>query len=358
MAVITPSDLTFNGEEVKSLSEAIMTSAFETPALTEFHTIVTGIEAKKQVAILGLLGLVGKKSSGCAPDENPGQIANSEKFWDPEYIEDRFAMCWKDLKDTFFIWGLKKGVKKADLTSTDFANFLEDRLKVAIKESVFRHAWFGDTAIAHYNDSPAGVLKNGIDEDYFNVIDGLWKQIFAVIATTASQKVAITKNSGASYAAQAFDATDVTDGTITNVMQKMLDDADTRLSEQEQPVFIVTKSVADQYKRERRKATGIEIAYTRVEEGWDMLQVDGKIIHVFSFWDRTIKAYFDNGTKLHLPHRILLTTVENIQVGTEEESTLSELNPFYDETLKKYFVDFGFNLDAKIIEDYKLMAAY
>lgn len=356
--IINPSDLTFNGKEVQALSEAIMTEAFESPSLNEFHTIVTGIEAKQQIAILGLFGLVGKTSTGCAPDENPGQITNSQKFWNPAYIEDRFAQCWKDLKATFFIWGLKHGVKKADLTSTDFANFLEDRLKIALKESVFRIAWFSDTAIANYNDSPAGVLKNGISEAYFNAIEGLWKQIFAIMTAAPKQYVAISKNTGANYAAQEFDDTDTTNQVVTKMFRKMLTKADTRLSEQSNPVFVVTKSVADQYQSERLQATGIEPAYTRVEDGWDVLKVGGKTIHAFSFWDRMIQSYFDSGTKYHLPHRAILTTVENIQIGTEEESNLAELNPFYDETLKKYYVDFGYNIDSKIIEDYKLMAAY
>lgn len=358
MAVIDVSDLTFNGEEVKDLSEAILKTAIETPSLNEFHTIVTGIEAKKQIAILGLLGLVGRVSTGCAPDENPGQIRVSEKFWDPAYIEDRFAMCWKDLRESFFVYGLKKGVKKADLINTDFANFLEDRLSVAIKESVFRIAWFGDTAAKNYNGTPAGVIKNGINVDYFTPIDGLWKQIFAIVAANASQKVTITKNAGATYALQAFDATDTTNQTVTNIMQQMLDNADVELSEQENPIFIVTRSVANQYKRERRAATGFDIPYNRIENGWDSLTVDGKTIYVFSLWDRIIKSYYDNGTKLYLPHRIVLTTVENVQVGTEEESNLSELNPFYDEKSKTYYVDFGFNLDAKFIEDQKGMFAY
>lgn len=356
--VITPSDLTFNGKEVMSLSEAIMETAFENPQLTDLHTIATGIKGKQQIAFLGLLGLVGKTSTGCAPDENPGTIPMTEKFWDPKYIEDRFAQCWKDLLPSFFQWGLKNGVKKADLSGTDFLNFLEDRISIAMKEAVLRLAWFADTAAANYNSSPAGVIKNGINVAYFNPFNGLWKQIFTIAAAHTTQKVAIAKNAGATYPLQAFDSTDTTNQVVTNILQTMLDTADTRLSEQESPEFIVTKSVADQYMRERRNFPNIDIAYTRTEDGWDTLKISGVTIKVFPFWDRMIKSYYDNGTKLYLPHRIVLTTKDNIPVGTEEESTLAELNPFYDEKSKTFYVDFGFNMDAKLLEDYKLMTAY
>lgn len=359
-AIIDTSDLSFTSEQVRALSEAIVEKYFTKPTLTEFHTLVPGIQYKKKIALLGLLGLVGKKSNGdCTTDINPGQIGTSEKEWTPEYIGDRFAQCWEDgLKESFFVYGLKIGVDKADLTNTEFAMFIEDRIGDAMVEGVFRHVWFGDKDAANYDDSPAGVIKNGVDTEYFSAIDGLWKQIFAIGTANVDQKVSITKNAAATYALQKFDATDTTNEVATLTYQTMIDNADERLIESGNAFIVSTKSLADQYKRERKKASGIEPAYTRVEEGISYLEIDGVKIYVFSLWDRMIKAYFNNGTKYHLPHRAILTTKENLQVGTEEEGSLAKLDPFYDKVSKKYYVDFGFNLDAKIPEDFKLMAAY
>ena len=359
MSVIDPTDVDFDGEQVKALSEAIMTAVYSKPELKEFHTLVPGIKAKKQIIILGALGLVGKVTNGqCAPTTNPGTIEMSQKLWDPAYIEDRFVQCWKDLRESFWIWSLKTGVDKADLTGTDFANFLEERLADAMREAVLRLAWFGDTAAANYNDSPAGFITNGIDTDYFTPFNGLWKQIFAIATANTDQYKAITKNSAATYLLQRFDDTDTTNQVVTNLMQSMLDDADTRLSEATDNIFYVTKSVADQYKRERKRATGIDLAYSRVEQGILSLEIDGVKIYAMTFWDRNIKDYENNGTKWHLPHRIVLAPKSNVQVGTEEESNLTELKPFYFEKDKEYYVDFGFNLDAKFVEDYKGMFAY
>lgn len=358
MSVINAAQLTFSGEEIKSLSEAIMTAYYEKPNLSEVHTLVKGIKAKKQIAILGLLGLVGKTQTGCDPTGNAGTITMSEKSWDPAYIGDRFEQCFTDLLDTFFAWGMNNGVKKSDLTSTDFANFLEDRLGDAITEAVFRLAWFGDTAAANYNDSPAGVLKNGTDEAYFNSINGLFKQIFTIVTGDSTKKIAITKNAAATYALQKFDSTDTTNEVATNTFLQMIDEADSRLTASKDTIILATKSLVAQYKRERRKASGIELAYQRTESGFKFVEIDGIRIYEMEIWDRNIKAYYDNGTKYYLPHRAVLSTKSNIQIGTEEEANLSELNSFYDQKTKTYNVDFGFNLDAKIAEDYKIMSAY
>lgn len=358
MSVIDPSDLTFNGEEVKALSEAIITDFYKNPSLNEFHTLVSGIKAKKQIAILGLLGKVGKKQTNCTISENASQIPASEKFWNPVMIGDRFVQCWTDLLETFWIYGTKNGVNKDDLTSTDFANFLNEKLGEALQDAAFRLAWFGDTAAANYNDSPAGVITNSVDPSWYTPLDGFWKQIFAVVTADADRKTAIANNAQATYALQKFSDTDTTNQVVTGIFQTMIDSADERLIESGNAIMIATRSMVLQYKRERRKFSNIDQAYTRTETGWDTIEIDGIPVYTFSFWDRTIKADFDNGTKWYLPHRAVLTTKENLQVGTEEVGNLSELKPFYDNKTKTYNVDFGFNLDAKLIEDYKIQVAY
>lgn len=357
MAFIDPTDLTWEGELVKSKSEAIYEQVFKKPAIELFHSVETGIKAKKQIAFLGKLGLIGRKQSDCQMTENSGGIPMSEKFWDPEYIGDRFVECWSTLKESFWIWGLKNGIDKADLTSTDFANFIEDRLADAMQEMVFRLAWFGDKDAANYNDSPAGLIKNGVDTAFFNPIDGLWKQLFAIGTGDANRRVTISKNSGNSYVDQTFNDVDTGNKVAEKIFEGLKYGADFRLRDMPNLVIIATQSLVDQYAKELR-SRNIDASFERIEGGYTSLKFEGIDIIPFNFWDRTIRAYFDNGTKYHLPHRAVMTVKENIKIGTEEAGNLSEFKPFYDQREKEYLVDFGFNMDAKVIEDYLVQVAY
>ncbi|MDX3913757.1 MAG: hypothetical protein QHC79_09475 [Pseudosphingobacterium sp.] len=353
----------FTFEQVKGIKEAIWEKVFNNPQLNQFHEVVPGIVTKRQIVILGLLGLSGKKSAGCAPDENPNRIPSSEKFWDPQYIEDRFVECFKDLLDKFTVYGLKNGIAKADLTDTDFANFLESRIGTAMLEGILRLIWFGDTTAENVSDG--GVITDGVNVEYFTPIDGFFKQIFAIVAANPEQRVTIDKNAGATYAAQRFDDTDTANETATKVFQSMIDNADERLvdtnvegSPDTETFILATKSMVDQYKRERKAKSGIELAYQRTESGFKFIEVDGVRVYPFNFWDRIIKNYQDNGTKLNLPHRAVMVVKSNMQVGTEEEEDLAALDPFYVKKDKEYIVDYGYNLDAVLVEDYKMMAAY
>ena len=55
MAFLNPTDVDFNGDQVKAIGEAVITEVFAKPELSAGLTLITGIKTKKQVVILGLL---------------------------------------------------------------------------------------------------------------------------------------------------------------------------------------------------------------------------------------------------------------------------------------------------------------
>lgn len=359
MGVLNPATITWNGKEVMALNEAIFESVFVNPSLSDMHTVVTGIVAKQQIAYLGLLGLVGKKGQGCDPSNDTATAPMTEKFWMPESIQMRLMECWTTYNASFFVWAANKGIKRADLTNTDVMAFIEDRATVALDEAKLRHAWFGDLDAATTADSPAGVITAGTDLDFFNAIDGYWKQIYAIVATTpTTQAASITKNAGASYVLQAFDSTDVTNKVIMSNMQDVLDNADVRLTDREDKMFIVTKSVYDQLKREYKSYGNVADSFMMNIDGVPTLTFDGVPVKKFSFQDRTIRAYQDNGTTWYQPHRIVLTTKANLQIGVEDEAALAGLDVHYDKVTKNNYIDSQFLMDVKVVEDYMISVAY
>ena len=95
-----------------------------------------------------------------------------------------------------------------------------------------------------------------------------------------------------------------------------------------------------------------------LQDGKKYLTFDGVPVIPFSFQDRTIQAYQDNGTTYNLPHRIVLTTKANLQIGVENEAALKELDVFNDKKSKKNFIDATFLMDSKVVEDYMIQVAY
>lgn len=340
-------------EDIDALDEAIYEGIFQNPQYTEFHDVVEKVVANKKIIVLNNLdGLAGSSQANCVPAANETTAGVTKKVWTPVMIEDRWIECYKDLMGTFFQKFLKPNANKADLTGTDYAKYLETLLAPYIKEIILRHAYFGDTAlVAGTNNSLAGGQAR-----YFKDVDGFWKQLDAIVAGNAAQGIAIARNAELTFVAQAFDVNDVDDQIVTEAFTAAYIALDTRMREKPKSdlVFICTQSLVDQYWQERRKASGIELAYTRTETGWDKLQFNGIDVIPFPFLDRMIRAYFIDGvggTAWVNPHRGILCSRKTLKLGTEQGSSMETFLPFYSKEDKNYKVDWGCSLDAKIVLD-------
>lgn len=356
MAILDLTGLTLNAEEANSTSQAVFEKAIMESELAEAHDIVTGIQHKTQIPFIGNLGLLGYKQTGCDRTVDGSSIPLTEKFWDPVLIGDRLKHCATDIN------ALLKLFRKATKISPDFYDRIGSeemgvivaKIDIAMKSMLNRLVWFGDTAAD--NVSGSGVIKNGIDVKYFNPIDGLFKQIFTEVPTSASNYVAITKNAGASYAAQALDA-DFALGLFRSMYNKMDARFFQALEDGAQPVFYVTRELYQNY-QDQLEDKSLVFTLAEAKDGVTSLSYRGIPIRVRYDWDNNIKSYQDNGTKLNLPHRALLTVKENIPVGTVSTSDFNNLESWYEQKDKANYIDFDLKLDVKHLLPYLTVAAY
>jgi hypothetical protein len=349
-SLIDISELTLNPEEAHEIGQLIIERAFEQGPLSDIHDIETGIQYKQQIPFAGRLADSLKKAEGCTP--NPGSgVALTEKFWDPEIFDSRWIHCAADLNK------LLKLFKKAQKINPDFYDQIDSEamgviyalIDQMLMETLPIKIWFSDKTADVFADG--GVFKAGTDLDLYNVIDGLWKQIFA--EATVANRVTITQNAGATYVLQALPA-DAALGYLTLVMNL----ADSRLLADGTMELLVTRSIADNYRNTLRTKT-IGAGFVEItENGRPELYFDGIKLKVMFDWDRFIDASQNNGTKRNLPHRIVLTVPANIPVGTLSTADLATLDAFYDRTLKSNIVDVAFSLDTKLLEDYMMCVAY
>ncbi|WP_236937658.1 hypothetical protein [Flavobacterium coralii] len=312
----------------------------------------TGIDVKTQIAFAERLGLLGKKSEGCSPNEADG-FAMTEKLWTPVMEDFRLKHCQNDMPALLKLFRKSQRINPDffDMVGTQELGVIISAVETALLENIHRKVWFNDTAAATVANS--GVFTNGTDLDYFNSFNGLFKQIFAEVPTTAANYVAIEANAGTGYATQALE-----EDAALAIFEQMVTKADERLVSADDAFILASRSLADNYRatlRNKNLGSGfLEI----VEEGRPKLYFDGIEVKVRYDWDRYIKTYQDNGTKHHLPHRAVLTTKSNIPVGTLSKDDLTKLDVFYDKVSKQNIMDAAYTIDAKHLESYMTVAAY
>lgn len=353
-SLIDLSGLTLNEEEVRAASEAIFEKVFVKPELTSVHSIRTGIRMKTQIPFYGKFGLVGKADPGsCAVNDETQTISTSQKYWDPALISYRLTHCQDNISELYKMWekALKTNPDEWEQIDNGMVAFLEDRTVDASQEAILRLTSFGDTAAD--NVSGGGLITNGVDKTYFTPMDGLWKQIYTGVAATTILRYEITENSAASYAAQDSLASD----RALKTFRYLYNNADARMMAEGNIVFEVTRSIFNNW-HDYLEDKSLVFTLDRAESGSNISQYRGIPIIVRHDWDRNIRAYQDNGTTYNDPHRVILTDLNNIPVGTPETDSFSKLDMWYERKDKKHYIDAAFRLDVKVLEEYMIAVAY
>ena len=354
-ATIDFSSLTLNTLEAQSLSECIQEQLYAKPELTRVHEIMTGIEQDKYIPILGKYGLIGKLDPGaCGVNSETGTIPTSQKTWTPKLISGRITHCQADLPNLLKFWKKSRIANKTwEEVDNEMMAFINDRVLDAILESIFRIAEFGDTAAEVVGSG--GYLTAGTTKTYFNMLSGMWQQIFTdqALGTPLSHRFTIAENALPTKVEQLA----LADGKALLIFRDLYNNADSRVFEGNTPVFQVSKSIFDNWQDFMEDKSAV-FQLDRMEKGSTQWSYRGIPIVIRNDWDRIIRAYHDLGDTYYLPHRAILTDIANIPIGTSDDQSLSQLDSFYDRTDKKHYIDFAYKIDQKNLQEALLSVAY
>jgi hypothetical protein len=268
-------------------------------------------------------------------------------------IAFRLTHCQEDVKQLFKMW---KRAQSALATWEDMDNeqmaFLADRVVDATLESILRITSFGK--LLEDTIAEGGNLTNGTTKTYFNMLDGLWDQLIDAVDSGTTPRYTIPENGGASYTAQDNLAAD----RALLAMRDLYAKIDTRAIIAGGLTYQMTNSLFINWINFLEDKS---LAYTleRTEKGkvTQMRYRDIPIVVRYD-WDRNIRAYFNTGAKWYLPHRLMLTPINNVPIGTSDESDMSSLDMFYWKKDKKHYSDVAYYIDCKLLEDYMAAVAY
>lgn len=353
-ATIDFSSLTLNNEEARATSELIFEQLYSRPELVNVHGIMTGVEMDKYIPILGQFGLVGKVDPGsCTNNDETGQVPVSQKTWTPKLISFKMAHCQDDIPDKLKFW---KKSRIAANTWEDVDNemmaYINDTVLDATIQSQLRIADFGDTAAEVVGSG--GYLTAGTTKTYFNMLDGMWKQVFTDQAGAALiHRFTIDENTEATKAAQlALNAS-----TALNVMRDLYNNIDPRAFEGRNLVFQITRTLFNNW-QDYMEDKSLVFQLDRTEKGSTKFSYRGIPIVVRNDWDRMITTYHNLGATYYLPHRAVLTDLNNIPIGTSDEESLTTLKSWYSQDDEKHYIKVAYKLDVKILQEYAMAVAY
>lgn len=353
------SGLTLNPEEKKAFAEFIVEQSLSMPLMTAIHDIRNGITVDERIVLAGLMGKSGLKGTGgCTPQSSGAKATMSQKTWTPKLIEDRLEHCQAEIDALFkaYYTKIRNAEQLFDISGTDEQKFVAMLLSETIQHTVMRAAWLGNTGVAVSGAGDSGLIS-AANVKFYDYIDGIWDQIFTGVTAGDIAKVTIDKNALPTKAAQV--ALDTDEAYL--LLEAMWAASDSRLREDMNSFFMVSNSLWENYRKfliTKSQAFSIEIT----QNGLQVLKFNGRnVINMQNVWDKDILADFESDSTNHaydLPNRAVFTTKENIPIGFLNENDLKNIKFWYSEDDKVNRFEYGFKVDAKVVEEYKITVAY
>ena len=336
-------NLLIQPENIRDLSQLINIDTLKDERIQDYVRVV---RAKNGDPV----GLIGKGNpigtTGCGCDPTYGSLApfNALKRWELGCWVAPLKICYTEMEGTIAEYALKNGTAIGDLNGTQvMSEVIYPIINDLLVDLIWRIAWFGDTEAENITDG--GSITNGVDTDLITVADGLWKRIFAQVAINGAQRTAITTNTKAAMTAQ---------GAATALIDQMLIDAAPEIMAKSGKVIYMTQAMATAFDLDLRKTNCCNLPWEQIVEGITTTTYNGIRYVAVAKWDELIAA-FEAGAK---PYRALLTTRDNLLVGTPAGEFVNDFDFFFDKKTRNFYIYGTGKIGTMLLEDKAFQAAY
>ncbi|MBD5131895.1 MAG: hypothetical protein HDT28_04805 [Clostridiales bacterium] len=336
------------------ISDIVREEVITRGIISNYVDVVSARDGER-IPFLGTLSKIGKVGRGCNITDDEASANLTEKKWLLKDWDFRLPICYKEFEKALYDLGLKEGVERPDLTGTPLLNLILSLVEGAVDEMLNRFLWFGDT-------TGANLPEESTEQQYFEVVDGVFKQIAEMItANNGIKHISIAANAlnttAAQQAAEGLDA--------INILSQVINEAPAALRAQraDNREVLVTDAFFSKLKMQLLAQTlYTESAYKMREDGIQELRIFGEKIVTVPYWDKEINASFNDGTKLDNPYRVLYTTKENIKLGfpvlDDQMKAFEDFKAWYDNKTKNMYIDGAGRLDVKVVLPQLISVAY
>lgn len=342
------SQFTVDNGSVRDLRELLFETLFNDPDIELVVTSETGVTNGKKLGRLHSMGDVGKNRSGCKPTYEKPVITGVEKTWDLGPWQIPIEICYDELENTVAKYGMNSGTAIGNLIDTPYwDHVLMPLLQNAIVEMFWRIVWFGDKNAKNITDG--GIITNNVSLELFTMCDGLFKQLKGIASANAGQFTTIAANEETTYAKQK--AAIRVPGVAIGIFDDMLSDCDSRIFDDKQAAIYTTNSLFKALRNDVKKVQNLQLEVTQITSGISMSEYDGHPLIILDVWDRHIKKFENDGTKLNAPYRALISTPNNLFVGTDDKQRVADLSVHFDDTDRMNYIFAQSNIGTLVGED-------
>lgn len=347
--MINWNQFTVDNGAITDLRELLFLTVYDDPDIDLTVKNETGVTNGKKLGYIDSMGDVGEARSGCDPQYSKVNVTGIQKEWELGDWEIAKEICYDELENTIAEDSLNTGTDRAYLQDTPYWDqILMPLLEKAMKEMFWRIVWFGDKDAKNIADG--GILKAGINPKLFNMCDGLWKRLQAIIAANPNQHTEIAANAATTYLDQKNGI--LVPGAAIKIFDTLLADADSRIFDKPGSAIFCTNSMFKALRTDLVERYGkTTMPFENVATGITLSEYDGRTIIALDIWDRLIKKFEDTGTALNCPHRAIVCSPDNLFVGTNDKDKIASLSVHFNDKDRKNYIYAASKIGTLVGED-------
>ena len=169
-------------------SKILLEPMFRSDDIMRNYTIYPNVKYKQNLMLAPKLQGITALNTGCSSTNtcNPAGFTIAPKVITVENVSVKQVQCWDEFKDQFIVESYRAGINMPDLTGTELANVILNRVRSGVQSDVVRNMWAGDSSV-----NASGATCS------YKWADGLWKALSVGTAVNGTRLNEVTATNGA-----------------------------------------------------------------------------------------------------------------------------------------------------------------
>ena len=336
-------------------SQILLEPMFRSDDIMRNYTVYPNVKYKQNIMLAPKLQGITALNTGCTSTNtcDPAGFSVSQKVITVSNVSVKQVQCWDEFQDQFIVESYKAGLNMPDLTGTQLADVILNRVRHGIQSDVVRNMWAGDLALG----GAGGVGTNPTCS--YRWADGLWKAFSTTAAINGTQMNEVLVGATTSKA-----QTETVGGTIASIdaitlLTTLFDGAPAELQQtpaSEKRMFVTPNIYNAYYGALTAVAvTGsVDYGHSEAQSGVNYARLSFRGVELVSMyeWDTALATYnpalFNcagvTGGAADVKNGCVYSAKDNLIIGTNVTDPDTQLKMFYDEVSDNMYIRSNFTM--------------
>ena len=335
-------------------SQILLEPMFRSDDIMRNYTVYPNVKYKQNIMMAPKLSGITALNDGCTSTNancDPAGFYVNQKTITVSNVSVKQTQCWDEFQDQFIVESYKSGLNMPDLTGTQLADVILNRVRHGIQSDVVRNMWAGNTAAA-------------VADCTYKWADGLWKTLSvgnAVISgSTTMHPVTATQTDEANLVTVGAVLNSV---DVINLLTSVFDTAPAELQQvpaSEKRMF-VTPNVYNAYYGALTAVAvsgAVDYGHSEAQSGvnYERLSFRGVELVAMYEWDVAFTALTGadlpplfthasfTGANKNATQGCIYAAKDNLIIGSNVTDPDTQLKMFYDEVSDNMYIRSNFTM--------------